>query len=55
MTVWEIKQIFLLADFTSNGQIDQSQWILFRDIYIEKFNNADINKNLLLNISETMT
>ena len=52
MTTWEIKQIFSMADFTKQGNLDISQWRLFSEMFIQKFNKADADHNLLLSADE---
>jgi len=34
MTTWEIKQIFSMADFTKQGNLDIAQWRLFNEMFI---------------------
>ena len=41
-----------MADFQRSGTIDMNEWRLFRNIYIEKFNLADTDKNLRLTPAE---
>jgi hypothetical protein len=41
-----------MADFQRSGTIDMNEWKLFRNIYIEKFELADKDKNLHLTAEE---
>ena len=55
MTSWEIKQIFSMADFKKEGQVDINQWRLFREMFVKKFMVADVDQNLLINEAELKT
>lgn len=55
LTSWEIQQIFSMADFKKEGNIDINQWRLFRNMFVAKFNTADADKNLFLSPAEFVT
>lgn len=52
MSPWELTNLFLMIDINGNGQIDVNEWRNFRTMFIEKFEAADKDNNLLLNEDE---
>ena len=48
MSEWEINQIFKVADFNRDDQIDMNEWRNFRFTFVDKFEKADSSGSLYL-------
>ena len=55
MKHWALQELFRFADFKKTGTIDISQWRLFSEMYVDKFNKADADHDLLLKEAEIKT
>ena len=52
MNSWEIGQIFKIADFNKKGAIGIHEWKIFVEMFINRFDEADANHDLLIDESE---